>query len=200
MARRQGFEQCSKSKVCTSLKHCNCMFDNFTTCSVDEAQALQGSADLPGKVKGHCRHRVKGAPLRVVHIQPPKQLEFAQLLTIICTERPPLARMIQLLQPAVIARKVVMQNMMHRPWQDIVQQTACYESLLAAYHSPAEDGQTSLGRESLDSEQAAASVYELQGTQARSSLQCKCRCTTIVHCSSRKGCSSASKMGSCTCT
>ena len=130
MGRHQVFEQCSKSKVCTSLKHCNCMFDNFTTCSVDEAQALQGSADLPGKVKGHCRHRVKGAPLRVVHIQPPKQLEIAQLLTIICTERPPLARMIQLLQPAVIARQVVMQHMMHRPWQDIVQQTACYDSLL----------------------------------------------------------------------
>jgi len=139
MGRGQAIEQCSKSKVCTSLKHCHCMSDNFGTCSVDEAQALQGSADLPGKVKGHCRHRVKGAPLRVVHIQPPKQLEIAQLLTIICTERPLLARMIQLLQPAVIVKKVMMQHMMHCPWQNIAQQTACCESLLAAYHSPAED-------------------------------------------------------------
>ncbi len=99
---RQVFEQCSLSKVWTSLKHCNCMSDNFDTCSVDEAQAIQGSADLPGKVKGRCRHRVKGAPLRIVHIQPPKQLETAQLLTITCTGRPPLARTIQLLQPAVM--------------------------------------------------------------------------------------------------
>ena len=66
-----------------------------------------------------------------VHIQPPKQLETAQLLTITCTGRPSLARMIQLLQPAVIARKAVLQHMMHRPWQVIVQQTACYDSLLA---------------------------------------------------------------------
>ena len=92
-------------------------------------QALQGSANLPGKVQGHRRHRVKGAPLRVEHIQPPKQLETAQLLTITCTGRLPLARTIKILQPAVIARNVVMQHMMHRACQDIVQQTMCYGSL-----------------------------------------------------------------------
>ncbi len=115
MGRHQAFEQCSKSKVCTSLKHLQYMSDNFDTCSTDEVQALQGSADLPGKVEGHCRHRVKGALLRIVHVQPPKQLEIAQLLTITCTGRLTLARMIQLLQPAVIAKKVVMQNMMPVP-------------------------------------------------------------------------------------
>ena len=47
-------------------------------------KGLQCSADLLGKVPGHCRNRPKSALPWAVDVQPPEQLERAQILVVVC--------------------------------------------------------------------------------------------------------------------
>ncbi|KAA6427455.1 MAG: hypothetical protein FRX49_02118 [Trebouxia sp. A1-2] len=42
---------------------------------VDEMQALQGSANLLGKMWRHCRHWLENAMLRAIGVEPPEEFE-----------------------------------------------------------------------------------------------------------------------------
>ena len=54
-------------------------------------QGLQGSSDLPGKVLRHGWHWLESALPWAVCVQPPEQLESAQLLALVIGKAAPLA-------------------------------------------------------------------------------------------------------------